>query len=83
MGAGDAVSLLIAALRDSGYVAARVGMYRARVPALDHLDPVIGRIRQPNLIETVLHGAYFFSAGGLSAGAWCGLAKENATTTMP
>ena len=43
--AGDPVGVLVAAFGDGRDVAAGIGVHRAGMPALHHLHPVIGRVR--------------------------------------
>ena len=43
------------------------------MPALDHLDPVVGRVRHPDFVEAVLHDGILV----------VGLAEEKATTMTP
>ena len=54
--AGDPVGVLVAAFRDGRDIAAGIGVHRAGMAALHHLHPVIGRVRDADLVEAVLHG---------------------------
>jgi hypothetical protein len=49
------ISILVSTFGNGGDIAASVGVNRTSVLALDHLDPVLGRVGCLNLIELVGH----------------------------